>query len=478
MLADSYKMIGTCIDNVSKAVSQIERARFNHADLHREKDFLSHTMNSLKLDNQTLRDNQQSLLADNMELGRRRSPVKRVSAFKQALASKQEACDLQATEKAEGEERARAIQAKLDRSAKEAEQAARTNADLVLKARFASEENEALALRVDRLEKEAAGQRTGEPQSSSDDEVARLRAEIAELKKRNEADGLKANQLEADVKAAQAENEASKQDAKIAKEESKVLRDQLKKLETEKKEQSQGSHTFELSAFEDNYMQRVPTQFRAEILAHVETLRDQGLSPVQDGSQVFLCPVEQGKFKGTGLVIRYAGHYKGHLGNISEAGVGSAYYGSLCRDKSEGRGTAFYSEGDRYEGDFIRGMVHGRGVILAHNGHRYEGEFIKQRYQGRGVYSFSDGGRYEGDFFEGRFQGRGVYFFSNGDRYEGDFFEGLEHGRGVLLYSDGRRYEGQYCEGMRHGNGTLFMVDGTVEDLVFNMGNAISRKPK
>ena len=69
MLSDSYKMIGSCIDQVSKAVSQIERVRFNHAELNREKDFLSHTIQSLKLELTKLTEYEQNLAEENVELG-------------------------------------------------------------------------------------------------------------------------------------------------------------------------------------------------------------------------------------------------------------------------------------------------------------------------------------------------------------------------------------------------------------------------
>ena len=71
MLSDSYKMIGSCIDQVSKAVSQIERVRFTHAENNREKDFLTHANQSLKLELNKLTEYDQTLKAENMELCKR-----------------------------------------------------------------------------------------------------------------------------------------------------------------------------------------------------------------------------------------------------------------------------------------------------------------------------------------------------------------------------------------------------------------------
>ncbi len=73
MLSDSYKMIGSCIDQVSKAVSQIERVRFSHAETNREKDFLSHTIATLKLELAKMNEYEQKLSKENVELGRKRS---------------------------------------------------------------------------------------------------------------------------------------------------------------------------------------------------------------------------------------------------------------------------------------------------------------------------------------------------------------------------------------------------------------------
>ena len=64
-------MIGNCIDQVSKAVSQIERVRFNHAEVNREKDFMSHTINSLKVELAKYREYEQTLTEENVELSSR-----------------------------------------------------------------------------------------------------------------------------------------------------------------------------------------------------------------------------------------------------------------------------------------------------------------------------------------------------------------------------------------------------------------------
>ena len=62
-------MVGSCIDQVSKAVSQIEKVRSNHAEHNREKDYMSHTIQSLKLELTKLSEYEQVLAEENVELG-------------------------------------------------------------------------------------------------------------------------------------------------------------------------------------------------------------------------------------------------------------------------------------------------------------------------------------------------------------------------------------------------------------------------
>ncbi len=74
------------------------------------------------------------------------------------------------------------------------------------------------------------------------------------------------------------------------------------------------------------------------------------------------------------------------------------YVGQLKDDKKEGKGTFYWTNGDRYEGDFKN-----------------------DKREGNGKYFYKNGNRYEGTFKDDQFDGYGIFFWNNGDRYEGEY---------------------------------------------------------
>jgi hypothetical protein len=124
-----------------------------------------------------------------------------------------------------------------------------------------------------------------------------------------------------------------------------------------------------------------------------------------------------------------------------------------------GKGTIYFSGGDRYEGEFVDGYPKGKGTMYFSDGHRYEGDVVEFMANGKGTMYYPDGDRYEGEFVDGYPKGKGTIYFSEGDRYKGEF-DGHPNGKGTFYYADGDRYEGDIVDGNREGTGTKYFSDG------------------
>lgn len=78
-MTDSYQMIVSCIDIVSKCVSHVDRTRMGEQDAVRNKDYQDHAINALRLDMQRMADYEAELSEENFEL------VKRLGLFEDEL---------------------------------------------------------------------------------------------------------------------------------------------------------------------------------------------------------------------------------------------------------------------------------------------------------------------------------------------------------------------------------------------------------
>lgn len=52
-----------------------------------------------------------------------------------------------------------------------------------------------------------------------------------------------------------------------------------------------------------------------------------------------------------------------------------------------GKGTFYYTNGDKYIGDWVRDVQHGKGIYYFQNGERYEGDYADGERTGK-VFTF------------------------------------------------------------------------------------------
>ena len=127
------------------------------------------------------------------------------------------------------------------------------------------------------------------------------------------------------------------------------------------------------------------------------------------------------------------------------------YNGHVINGKAEGKGIAYFNNGDKYDGEWCNDKKEGNGIYYFNNGARYEGYFIKDKRDGKGIYFYHNGDIYEGYWKNGLKEGRGIKFFHNGDRYEGEYKNDKKEGKGIMYYNNGHRYEGCFINGKREG---------------------------
>ncbi len=132
----------------------------------------------------------------------------------------------------------------------------------------------------------------------------------------------------------------------------------------------------------------------------------------------------------------------------------SFYLGEMKEGKMNGKGRAYFANGDRHYGNFRDDKKHGFGIYSKRDGAGYKGEYQNGMRHGHGVQVWADGSRYEGPFIDDQMHGRGAYYFGNGNRYEGPFVNGRMEGFGSAYYANGNRYEGPFKDDKMHGVGS------------------------
>ena len=91
----------------------------------------------------------------------------------------------------------------------------------------------------------------------------------------------------------------------------------------------------------------------------------------------------------------------------------------------------------RYVGQVVNGLPEGKGIAYYNNGDRYEGDFRNGKKEGKGIMYYSDGDRYEGDWRNDKREGKGIYYYHNGDRMMGDYHNDKPTGKHVMLARNG-----------------------------------------
>jgi hypothetical protein len=134
-----------------------------------------------------------------------------------------------------------------------------------------------------------------------------------------------------------------------------------------------------------------------------------------------------------------------------------------------------YNNGLVYVGEVLyinpnQPVPHGKGTKWWSTGERYEGQFWNDQFHGYGEYYLPNGDYYKGNWEHGKKHGLGEsYRQVNQRKYFGNHKDGCETGTACLTvvhpdYEGGpKRYDGQFVNGVRHGWGRLRVrcPDGT-----------------
>ena len=91
----------------------------------------------------------------------------------------------------------------------------------------------------------------------------------------------------------------------------------------------------------------------------------------------------------------------------------------------------------RYIGQVVNGLPEGKGIAYYNNGNIYEGYWRNGKKEGKGIMYYDDGARYEGDWRNGKFEGKGIFYYNNGDRSMSDFYNDKPIGKIVILTKNG-----------------------------------------
>lgn len=94
---------------------------------------------------------------------------------------------------------------------------------------------------------------------------------------------------------------------------------------------------------------------------------------------------------------------------------------------------------------------------------------------GRGSYFWTNGNKYTGEFLNGLRHGFGTLIESDGLVYEGMWEKGVKHGQGKEFWEKGFAdnadtqvvYEGMWNNGKKNGKGTLVNADGATLQGIF-----------
>jgi len=154
------------------------------------------------------------------------------------------------------------------------------------------------------------------------------------------------------------------------------------------------------------------------------------------------------------------------------------YIGQWKGGKPSGKGTYYWSNGDRYEGEWFEGKRNGNGMFFSANGTQQKGfwdndEFVGSSVNegclfgncdnGKGIYSWTDNDQYAGEWKEGKKNGYGIYSYNDGSKFIGEFLHGKRNGYGILSWNNGDVYIGEWFEDKQHGIGAYFYADSTYD---------------
>ena len=228
-MSENYKVLGACFDKVSKTRVMVEKIKFNHGEIHRDKERMTRTIHSLRMEMDKLTEYDSQLTEENMELLRRLSFFEEenrqmANTNKKIEAFKDEA--LQRTEQA---------QLKLIKKVKECENLAREKADLESKVRLltakAGLENISNSDRQEAMESEALVSL-----EQAQNKLLLYKENLINQRKEVEKISIKCNKLESELKSMSMDYEIERENNKSLKDEMKVLKERVGAAESQKRE--------------------------------------------------------------------------------------------------------------------------------------------------------------------------------------------------------------------------------------------------
>ena len=70
---------------------------------------------------------------------------------------------------------------------------------------------------------------------------------------------------------------------------------------------------------------------------------------------------------------------------------------------------------------------------IKRNDGKYVGQVVNGIAEGKGIAYFINGDKYEGEWRNNKKEGKGIYYFKNGDREMGDYLNGNPIGKHITL---------------------------------------------
>ena len=126
-----------------------------------------------------------------------------------------------------------------------------------------------------------------------------------------------------------------------------------------------------------------------------------------------------------------------HKKITTENYANGSYRGEFLNNKKHGKGTYYWTNGDKYIGSWKEGLRIGQGTYIWEDGSKYIGEWKDDNMHGKGTYYWTNGDKYIGEWKYDKLDGQGTYTWPNGDRYVGQWSNGERYGKGTFIYSNG-----------------------------------------
>ena len=141
---------------------------------------------------------------------------------------------------------------------------------------------------------------------------------------------------------------------------------------------------------------------------------------------------------------------------------GQKYVGEFKENRFSGQGTLTWPDGQKYVGEFKDNKRSGQGINNLPDGTKYVGEWKDDKANGHGTRNWPDGAKYVGEWVDDKRSGQGTFTWPDGSKYVGEFRDSKVNGQGIRTWPDGTKYVGQFVDEKRHGQGSMMRPDGSL----------------